>query len=121
MPQNLEKNSLLSPIHEAISSDPFNLVDLGIPGLRHCMFRYHAQNLFVEMTPISPYNNSQERKRLLRLYQSVMEKASSVSSTSSLGQQIKLSFHVTASESVLVQVRDIIMARSVYLIYMLNV
>lgn len=105
----MEKSAVLPPIYEAVSSDPFNLVDLGIPGLRHCMFRHNSPNICVEITPISPYNNRQERKRLLRLYQSVIEKVSTSSSKSSSGQQIKLYFHVTASESVLVQVRHVLM------------
>ena len=59
----MEKGIIIAPILDAIRSDPSNTVEFGLPGLRHLMFRNNSQNTCLEMVPIAPYNNSQERKR----------------------------------------------------------
>lgn len=55
--------SVLSSIQDSVKTDPINIVELGIPGLRHCMIRNNLNQSFLEMSAIAPYNNSQDRKR----------------------------------------------------------
>jgi hypothetical protein len=60
---------MLASLKESVGQDPINVVELGIPGLRHFMFRIHSTNIFIESNPLPPYTCGQDRKRLMRLYQ----------------------------------------------------
>ncbi|KAH6595232.1 hypothetical protein BASA50_006025 [Batrachochytrium salamandrivorans] len=51
----------------------FSVLEMSIPGLRHCIVKSRTLGQFVEPLPIAPYTRSQDLKRLRRLYQYGLE------------------------------------------------
>ncbi|KAI9293964.1 DUF254-domain-containing protein [Neoconidiobolus thromboides FSU 785] len=66
--QNLNHENLINEIYESIENDAFDLAEIGIPGLRHFIFK--SKNLFQytssRLEP--PYILKRERRRLFELY-----------------------------------------------------
>ena len=89
---------MVFPIEEAIRTDPPSVVELGLPGLRHCLFKFHNPSTCYEMKPVAPYNRKDERKRLTRLYQHVDSQISTYPTESDT------TFYTGGSESILIKV-----------------
>ncbi|KAJ1340540.1 hypothetical protein BSLG_004634 [Batrachochytrium salamandrivorans] len=51
----------------------FSVLEMSVPGLRHCIVKSRTLGQFVEPLPIAPYTRSQDLKRLRRLYQYGLE------------------------------------------------
>jgi hypothetical protein len=90
--ENLEAQGILPLLEETIRTEPTNVVELGILGLRHFMFRLKASNNFFEFNPLPPYTNSQDRKRLIRGYQQAQRLLAE--------SKGKLQYHVTDDETI---------------------
>jgi hypothetical protein len=96
-------------LEETIRTEPTNVVELGIPGLRHFMFRLNASNTFSELNPLPPYTNSQDRKRLIRGYQEANRLL--------VESKGKLHYHVTDDETIVHKVMRVNEISSSYDIY----
>ncbi|KAJ3296088.1 Vacuolar fusion protein mon1b [Borealophlyctis nickersoniae] len=93
--EGLEQANLVDQISDAIRADPYSILELGIPTLRHFIYKSKTLVQFSEPGAAPPYTNVEDYRRLLRQYQYAHEKAHS----RSVGA--KVTFHVTKGEAVL--------------------
>ncbi|KAI8898879.1 vacuolar fusion protein MON1 [Globomyces pollinis-pini] len=91
--QQLEDLRCVEPIEDLIKTDPINVVELGIPGLRHVIFKYRGVKCITETNPIPPYTMPADQNRLYLMYQIAQSR---------LGKPYfgNMSFHITDSETV---------------------
>ncbi|KAJ3092649.1 Vacuolar fusion protein mon1b [Quaeritorhiza haematococci] len=95
----LEEANLVEGVKYAMKSNPYSIVELGIPPLRH--FVYKSRNLvqFTEPGLAPPYTSKSDWKRLFRMYQyssNKMQKDRTSSSSSA-----RVFWHVSDTEAVL--------------------
>ncbi|KAJ9056107.1 Vacuolar fusion protein mon1 [Entomophthora muscae] len=65
----LEQKNLLGQVIQAARDDEYNIVDVGVPGLRHFLFKSKPLVQFTASRFRPPYILNKERKRLFSLYQ----------------------------------------------------
>jgi hypothetical protein len=63
----LENFNYLETLSECVDNDPLSVVELGISGLRHCIFKFHKPSCYYELGITAPYNDPIERKRFRSL------------------------------------------------------
>ncbi|KAL2914445.1 Vacuolar fusion protein mon1 [Polyrhizophydium stewartii] len=68
-----ESADLVATLEDAMRAGPYSVLELGIPGLRSFLYRSKLLGQYTEPIPVSPYSHSQDRKRLLRLFQHAHE------------------------------------------------
>ncbi|KAL6303478.1 trafficking protein Mon1-domain-containing protein [Sparassis latifolia] len=98
--QRMEREKLLSTLTEAINSGEtdYSVADLGIPGLRHFVYksRSHVQ---VTMSQFEdPYDDANEKRRLITLYQTLYD---AIHAKSGQESTLKLQYLRTERESVM--------------------
>jgi len=95
----LQKNGLLASVFDAVVNPDLTASGLGIPGLRH--FVYKSRTLVQLLTPTweEPYGEIDEQKRLITLYQLVHDAIHARSGQ--LGGPLKLQFIRTDKECIL--------------------
>lgn len=98
--QKLEKDGLMTALSEAIikGKTTYSVSNLGIPGLRHFLYksRSHVQITMPEFE--DPYDNLDERRRLITLYQTLHD---AIHAKSGQGSTLKLQYIRTDRESVM--------------------
>ncbi|KAG6831949.1 hypothetical protein H0H92_006550 [Tricholoma furcatifolium] len=98
--QRLEKDGTLDAITNASScrETEYSVADLGIPGLRHFVYKSRSQVQITAPTFEDPYHTIEDRRRLITLYQTVHDAIHAKS-----GQQgtLKLQYIRTDKESVM--------------------
>lgn len=67
--KNLEDLNLIEELTQVVANDEYDIVDIGIPGLRHFLFKSKPLVQFTGSRFRPPYILNRERKRLFRLYQ----------------------------------------------------
>ncbi|TPX50273.1 hypothetical protein SeLEV6574_g01012 [Synchytrium endobioticum] len=82
-------------LEEAVKMDPYSLNEVGVPIIRHFIFKSRALVQYTQPAPSPPYTNKQDWKRLLLLYQHAHSKLYKRPHAS------KVVFNVGAAESVL--------------------
>ncbi|KZO97161.1 DUF254-domain-containing protein [Calocera viscosa TUFC12733] len=69
--KKLEEEALLGTIEKAALTHPYSVVELGIHGLRHFVYKSRINVQFTQPEFDSPYDTDIERWRLITLYQQV--------------------------------------------------
>ncbi|KZT50777.1 DUF254-domain-containing protein [Calocera cornea HHB12733] len=69
--KRLEEEALLPMIEKAALTHPYSVVELGIHGLRHFVYKSRINVQFTQPEFDSPYDTDIERRRLITLYQQV--------------------------------------------------
>ncbi|KAI8904400.1 vacuolar fusion protein MON1 [Gorgonomyces haynaldii] len=98
------KASLLEQLQPEMSSleraieTRFNIVEVGIPGLRHFYFEHKGTHL--EADPLAPYTSNKELKRLFALYDQLYQTLKRRPLQGDLG------FQVTESETIVCDIRE---------------
>ena len=95
--KHLETTGVSEQLQESIRH-PLNVVELGIPGLRHFMFKIHASQSYIECVAIPPYTNKRDHKRIIRQYQRAQQMLQE--------QKGKLYYHGMEHETVIYKVRQ---------------
>ncbi|KAI8924396.1 vacuolar fusion protein MON1 [Entophlyctis helioformis] len=71
--ETLEAGNMIDALQEAQRVSTLSCWELGIPNLRHFIFKSKLLWQYTEVTAIPPYTHSQDRKRLFRIYQHAQE------------------------------------------------
>ncbi|KAJ3053009.1 Vacuolar fusion protein mon1b [Rhizophlyctis rosea] len=93
--EGLESTGIVDGIMDALNSDPYHIFELGIPAVRHFVFKSKLWVQYSEPGVSAPYTDGEEYRRLLREFQYSMSKLHS----REVGARTV--FHVTGSESIL--------------------
>ncbi|KAJ3045780.1 Vacuolar fusion protein mon1b [Rhizophlyctis rosea] len=80
---------------EALKADPYHILELGIPAVRHFIYKSKQLVQYTEPGPTAPYTDVEEYRKLLREFQYSMNKMHARDT------QARTVFHVTASQAVL--------------------
>ncbi|KAG9470831.1 hypothetical protein GDO78_016637 [Eleutherodactylus coqui] len=67
--ERLEKRGTWTPLKEALSNSLYDVAQVGIPELRHFLYKSKSSRLFTSPAMTAPYNTEVEQKRLVSLYQ----------------------------------------------------
>ncbi|KAG6878090.1 hypothetical protein C0993_012417 [Termitomyces sp. T159_Od127] len=96
----LEKDGTLDAIANACSSrqTEYAVGDLGIPGLRHFVYKSRSQVQITTPVFEDPYDSLQDRRRLITLYQTLHD---AIHAKSGQGGTLKLQYIRTGKESVM--------------------
>ncbi|KAK7690019.1 hypothetical protein QCA50_006663 [Cerrena zonata] len=98
--EKLEKDGLMNAMSDAIikGKTTYSVSNLGIPGLRHFLYksRSHVQITMPEFE--DPYDDLNERRRLVTLYQTLHD---AIHAKSGQGSTLKLQYIRTERESVM--------------------
>ncbi|KAI9014853.1 vacuolar fusion protein MON1 [Gaertneriomyces semiglobifer] len=70
----LEESSCVEAINDAIRADPFSIVEVGLPMVRHFLCRSSLTLQYTEPALHPPYTRQADWKRLIRAYQFASEK-----------------------------------------------
>lgn len=67
--ERLEKKGVWAPLMEALRNQFYDVAPIGIPELRHFLYKSKSSGLLTSPAMVAPYDTDQERKRLVELYQ----------------------------------------------------
>lgn len=98
--QRLEKEGILDAITSACSSRQtrYSVADLGIPGLRHFVYKSRSQVQVAVPIFEDPYDNLEDHRRLITLYQTLHD---AIHAKSGQEGTLKLQYIRTEKESVM--------------------
>ncbi|KAG5648437.1 hypothetical protein DXG03_005011 [Asterophora parasitica] len=98
--QRLEKEGTLDAISKACSSGQtqYSVADLGIPGLRHFVYKSRSQVQITAPTFEDPYDSPEDHRRLVTLYQTLHD---AIHAKSGQEGPLKLQYILTEKESVM--------------------
>jgi vacuolar fusion protein MON1 len=96
----MKSDGLLDALSRSIRSEEtdYSVSELGIPGLRHFLYKSRAQVQITFPTFEDPYDNTGERRRLVTLYQILHD---ALHAKSGQGAPLKLHYIKTDKESVM--------------------
>ncbi|XP_075430263.1 vacuolar fusion protein MON1 homolog A isoform X2 [Ascaphus truei] len=77
--ERLEKRGTWGLLQEALGSPFYGVTQVGIPELRHFLYKSRSSGLFTSPAVETPYDTDRERRRLLSLYQYLHSRAHSTS------------------------------------------
>lgn len=116
--ESLTASKTLEGIDASLQKHRFDTTDLGIPGLRHFLYKSRANVQYTMPEYVAPYMRSSDQKRLLRMYQYASERMhtktrplriySLTSNTESILGWITPSFELYATFSPLLPKRQMI-------------
>ncbi|KAJ3109401.1 Vacuolar fusion protein mon1b [Phlyctochytrium planicorne] len=90
----LDSNGCVDEIEDAILADPYKLVELKVPGIRHFVCRPKGISQITEPYPVPPYTKKSDYRRLMSQYQYSHSKLEQVEGN------VKLIFQTTQHETV---------------------
>ncbi|XP_053577126.1 vacuolar fusion protein MON1 homolog A [Bombina bombina] len=73
--ERLEKRGGWGPLREALESPFYNVAQVGVPELRHFLYKSKSSGLYTSPAMDAPYDTDQEMRRLVSLYQYLHSKA----------------------------------------------
>ncbi|KNC55853.1 vacuolar fusion protein MON1 A [Thecamonas trahens ATCC 50062] len=85
----------LAAITDAMASQAYSVDELGIPGLLHFLYKSVSSRQYTAPAWSAPYITGGEQRRLLRVYQDVIEKVHTVAN------DVKIYYQVSQSETLL--------------------
>ncbi|KAJ3118660.1 Vacuolar fusion protein mon1b [Phlyctochytrium bullatum] len=92
--ESLDEKGVVDDIEEAIASDPYKLVELDVPRLRHFLCRPKGLSQFTEPHPLPPYTRKADYQRVMLHYQYAKRRLDSFEGP------VKLTYHVGKDETV---------------------
>ncbi|XP_073501306.1 vacuolar fusion protein MON1 homolog A isoform X2 [Phyllobates terribilis] len=98
--ERLEKRGTWAPLTEALTNSPYHAAQVGIPELRHFLYKSKSSGLFTSPAMAAPYDTEGEQKRLVSLYQHLHGRAHRSS------RPLTTIYHVGPRENVLVWVTE---------------
>ncbi|XP_056381195.1 vacuolar fusion protein MON1 homolog A isoform X2 [Hyla sarda] len=67
--ERLEKRGIWASLKEALRNSVYNIAQVGVPELRHFLYKSKSSGLFTSPEMTAPYDTEVEQKRLVSLYQ----------------------------------------------------
>lgn len=98
--ERLEKRGTWAPLKEALSNSLYDVAQVGIPELRHFLYKSKSSGLFTSPAMTAPYNTEGEQKRLVSLYQYLHGRAHCSSNP------LTTIYHVGSEENILAWVTE---------------
>ncbi|CAJ0958762.1 unnamed protein product [Ranitomeya imitator] len=98
--ERLEKRGTWAALTEALTNSPYDAAQVGIPELRHFLYKSKSSGLFTSPAMAAPYNTEGEQKRLVSLYQHLHGRAHCSS------RPLTTVYHMGPRESVLAWVTE---------------
>ncbi|KAI8801940.1 vacuolar fusion protein MON1 [Cladochytrium replicatum] len=68
-----EMEGIMPPLELAVKMDPYSLVEVGIPGIRHFLYKSRPMVQYTLPASTPPYTEKHDLRRLMRLYQYAYE------------------------------------------------
>ncbi|KAI0648130.1 trafficking protein Mon1-domain-containing protein [Trametes meyenii] len=98
--QKLAHDGLLKTLSNAIAQGEteYSVSDLGVPGLRHFVYKSRSHVQITMPVFEEPYDNDEEKRRLITLYQTVFD---AIHAKSGQERTLKLQYIRTSQESVM--------------------
>jgi len=93
--QRLIKQKCLRAISDSVHKTEYAIAEVGIPDLRHFLYKSKSTAQFTSPQYEAPYNTDEEQRRLFGLYQYLHHKIHNAA------RPLKILFHVGAYETLL--------------------
>ncbi|KAL1922880.1 uncharacterized protein VTP21DRAFT_9256 [Calcarisporiella thermophila] len=93
--ENMTSTGAFENLHEAIKREHYTIADIGIPGLRHFIYKSRVNVQFTSPPFTDFYPNLDDQRRVFRLYQYTHDRIHSKTIP------LKLLYHVSSTETVL--------------------
>ncbi|KNC97432.1 uncharacterized protein SPPG_07355 [Spizellomyces punctatus DAOM BR117] len=93
--QGLETTGCVEAIDDAIRADPYSIVEVEVPSLRHFIYKSTTLVQYTEPSLSAPYTRKEDRRRLLRAYQYALERMHARENPA------RVIFHATPTEAVM--------------------
>ncbi|CAG8744353.1 34024_t:CDS:2, partial [Racocetra persica] len=85
----------LQEIEEASQNEGYSIADIGVPGLRHFIYKSRMHVQYTSPTFVTPYNDPREKQKLFKLYRYTHDRMHSRL------RPLKVHYYVSPTETIL--------------------
>ncbi|CAG8531353.1 12886_t:CDS:10 [Cetraspora pellucida] len=93
--EKLSACNALQEIEEASQNEGYSIADIGVPGLRHFIYKSRTHVQYTSPTFVSPYNDPREKQKLFKLYRYTHDRMHSRL------RPLKVHYYVSSTETIL--------------------
>ncbi|CAG8631021.1 8386_t:CDS:10 [Acaulospora morrowiae] len=93
--EQMSTGKILQSVEDALQNEVYSIADVGVPGLRHFIYKSRTHVQYTSPIFVAPYNNPREKQKLFKLYRYTHDRMHS------RVRPLKVHYYVSPSETIL--------------------